>query len=212
MPGLRLYGRIKLASDPVYKAAHQALSGSALPLLDIGCGAGLLSFFLRSRGYSGPIHGIDKDAMKVGAASLLAKRRAGLSFEVGDVRKLPPFSGNVALLDVLHYLDPTEQATLIDAIIDRVAPGGTVVIRECLRDESWRFGLTRLEEKFARRVGWLRFDQLHFPSAGEIMAPFHQRGFSSRLTPLWGHTPFNNYFLVFRAPAISVAEEGITHS
>ena len=37
------YSRAKLASDPLYPAVADALRGTSAPLLDLGCGIGLLA-------------------------------------------------------------------------------------------------------------------------------------------------------------------------
>ncbi|PYQ62286.1 MAG: hypothetical protein DMF58_02195 [Acidobacteria bacterium] len=65
---LRSYVRAKLATDPVYDAAFECLRGSELPVLDIGCGVGILGMYLRERGFTAPIVGIDHDA-RFGAIS-----------------------------------------------------------------------------------------------------------------------------------------------
>ena len=46
----RYYAWCKFATDPLYDAVFGALAGTNLPLLDIGCGMGLNSFYLRVRG------------------------------------------------------------------------------------------------------------------------------------------------------------------
>ena len=59
---LRTYVRAKLASDPVYAAVFEQLRGSDLPVIDVGCGVGILAMYLRQRGFTAPIVGIDHDA------------------------------------------------------------------------------------------------------------------------------------------------------
>ena len=55
----------KLRRDPVYPAAYELFRGSDEPILDIGCGLGLLAFYLRERGCRQPILGLDVDARKI---------------------------------------------------------------------------------------------------------------------------------------------------
>lgn len=108
----RCYVRTKLASDPVYAAVTALVAGSALPLLDIGCGIGLLGQYLHAHGHALPYLGVDHDPRKI-AAGRRAVQRAGLAATMGlhraDVTELPPTRGHVALLDVLHYLPAGRQ-------------------------------------------------------------------------------------------------------
>jgi trans-aconitate methyltransferase len=198
---LRGYVRAKIQSDPVYGAVLEQLRGRDEPLLDVGCGAGVLAAFLRESGLRMPIEGIDTDAKKIAVA-----RGVGCSdarFDVGDALALPPFRGTVILLDVLHYLTPEERPRLLHAAIERCS--GLVLIRDAVRDRSLRYRMTVAEETFARAVGWLRVPRLSFPTVDEIVSPFHAAGFESAVVPMWGRTPYNNYLFVF-----SRASSGMT--
>ena len=62
------YARSKLATDPVYGGVLQALDGCDAPLLDLGCGIGLLAHYLRAAGRSMPYVGVDVDAGKIAVA------------------------------------------------------------------------------------------------------------------------------------------------
>src|SRR5687768_9234080 len=104
------YVRGKLRHDPIFPKAHELLRTSALPLLDVGCGIGLLGSYLRERGMEIPVRGFDLDPSKIERAHAVAARiYSGLSFEVRDAADATDFSGNVAILDVVHYLNPDQQ-------------------------------------------------------------------------------------------------------
>lgn len=200
----RQYARLKLRSDPVYAAVYLRLRESPLPILDIGCGLGLLAFDLVSRGIESPILGIDADSRKVDAARGVAIGRTGqVTFMTGDARSPAEFHGNVVLLDVLHYFEEVEQRELLTRVAGFVPPGGLLIVRECIRDESWRFRITRIEETFARAIGWLAVSKLRFPSLETITGPLGEKGFRCEIEPMWGRTPFNNYLLVFSRPQTS---------
>jgi trans-aconitate methyltransferase len=199
---LRGYVRSKLARDPLYEAVLSHVRESKEPLLDVGCGVGVLELFLRSRGVGVPIVGIDSDAKKIAIA-----RDLGLDavFEVGDALALPPFRGTVVILDLLHYLTADERRRVLAQAV--ACSTGLVLVRDAVRDSTIRYRLTVAEETFARAVGWLRVPRLDFPSVEEIVAPFHAAGFEASVAPLWGRTPLNNYLFVF-----SRASCGITSS
>ena len=199
----RGYVRGKLASDPVYAATADALGDSTLPLIDIGCGIGLLGLYLYTRGALPRYVGLDHDERKIRAGQAAA-RRAGLEqamqLLIADASALPQLRGHVALLDMLHYLPRDAQAALLDACLPRVAPGGVLVIRSVLRDGSWRFQATRAEEVWLRVSGRIRGGAQHYPSAQELRVPLEAAGLAVTLAPLFGRTPFNSYLLVARRP------------
>lgn len=190
---LQGYARGKIARDPAYAAAFHALPDA--PVLDLGCGAGVLAFYLRERGFTAPILGIDHDVKKIAAARLAAARYAGLEFRTGDARAPMGFRGSTVMLDLLHYFAEAEQLDILRAAASRTPPGAAVVIRDALRDGSWRYRATYAQESFSRVIGWLRAERLHFPTRALIESAF--AGFTAEVTPLWGRTPFNNYLFVF---------------
>jgi 2-polyprenyl-3-methyl-5-hydroxy-6-metoxy-1,4-benzoquinol methylase len=195
----RGYVRGKVRWDPVYATVAPLLAESPRPLLDIGCGLGLLGQYLRERGIGKPYRGLDVDAAKIDAGRDAA-RAGGLDLElsVGSLDALPSFSGDVTLLDVLHYLPTGQQQRAIDDAASRVASGGMLVIRNVVRDPGWRFRATVMEERLARTVGWMRCATGHFPERGEIESPLRAAGFEVRSSPLWGRTPFNSWLFVAR--------------
>jgi len=70
---LRSYVRWKIANDAVYDAVYRRAQG---PIVDIGCGAGVLAAYLRARGCDAPIAGVDHDARKIEVARALGLRDA----------------------------------------------------------------------------------------------------------------------------------------
>jgi len=196
---LRMYVRSKLRSDPVYAAAYETIRDSSLPLLDVGCGVGLLGFYLRERGWDHPIIGVDSDPKKVAVARRIASGYNGLEFRVGESIDGMPFRGNVAIIDVLHYLSDESQIALLESVADMVPKSGFIVIRDCPADGSWRARATWIEEVFARTVGWMKTTRINFPPPDRFASLFEPRGFSEEVRPLWGRTPFNSHLWVYRA-------------
>jgi 2-polyprenyl-3-methyl-5-hydroxy-6-metoxy-1,4-benzoquinol methylase len=190
---LRFYARSKLATDPLYEAVARRLRGHRHPIVDVGCGIGLMAFHLREHGFAQPITGVDHDSAKIERA----KRAAydGIRFTTGDARDATPDGSSVLLLDVLHYFDADEQARILGNVARAVPTGGVVIIRDAVRDASWRYRATFAAEIFARGVRWIRAERLHFPTRERIVSAFD--GFDAEVTPLWGATPFNNYLFVF---------------
>jgi 2-polyprenyl-3-methyl-5-hydroxy-6-metoxy-1,4-benzoquinol methylase len=199
---LRIYAGRKLRSDPLFPAAFELFRASSQPLVDLGCGIGLLAFYLRERNFLAPICGLDRDGRKIERAQAVAESvYHDLRFIEQDVREPIAPTGNIVLFDLLHYLQPNEQASLLERLAARVAPGGMLVIRDCPRDRSARFWLTHLAERFAQTTTWNLKGPLHFPTRERICAAFDDEQFSRTVTPLWGRTPFNNHLFIFRRRA-----------
>ena len=206
-PWLRHYVASKLRSDPVFRAAWEVLGDSREPVLDVGCGVGLLPFYLRERGFEPPIVGVDADARKVREAQKVSRGRyANVEFVEHDVSNpLPDFRGNVALLDLLHYLPPARQQALLGELAGQVPRGGALLLRDCPRDGSARFWMTYAGEVFAQTIAWNMGVPLHFPTRDSINAPFHEQEFERDEVPAYGGTPFNNRLFTFRRRASAVA-------
>jgi hypothetical protein len=121
-----------------------------------------------------------------------------MDFITADARQELPADHDVVMLDLLHYLDtPTQQQIL--ANVARVAQW--VIIRQGVRDTSWRYRMTAAVDALGRAIRWMKADALNYPAREEITAAF--AGFTSEVVPLWGRTPYNNYLFVFRRAAAS---------
>ena len=195
------YTLAKLRSDPLYPGVLDALRGVALPVLDLGCGIGLLAHAMRADGHDAVYRGVDIDARKIAEA----RRAAGVagltasSFDVVDLADgLPAHAGSVALLDVLQFVPPEAQGAILDAAIDRVAPGGVLVLRTGLDDGSARAKTTRRIDALSRRVGWMNAGPKRYPDADALRAKCEAAGLSVRFDPLHGNTPFNNWRVIAR--------------
>lgn len=192
---LQGYVRWKIRTDPAYSATLDALRGRDLPLVDVGCGVGVLAFYLREYGYTAPMIGIDFDQRKIDVARAAAKSYRDVEFIAGDARDPLPDGHNVVLLDILHYFDSASQQKILTNAARVVPPGGAVILRQPIRDESWRYRLTARVDALARTFRWMKAESLNYPTREDVMAPFE--GFASEIRPLWGRMPYNTYFFVF---------------
>jgi 2-polyprenyl-3-methyl-5-hydroxy-6-metoxy-1,4-benzoquinol methylase len=196
---MRFYSRGKLRHDPAFPTAFEKIGESSLPLLDIGCGVGLLAFYLRERGFAPEVLGLDVDERKIREGQVVAGQHyTGISLQTGDAAALPEFSGNVAMLDVLHYLSPSAQQTALLEMAKRVAPGCWCFVRTTPNDGSWRFRFTQIEESFAQAISWMTRPVAAFPTLAHLESCFPATEFDADVRPLWGSTPFNSWLLAFR--------------
>jgi 2-polyprenyl-3-methyl-5-hydroxy-6-metoxy-1,4-benzoquinol methylase len=189
----------KLRSDPVYSAVVSEIGTSALPVLDIGCGIGLLAFYLRESGVTAHITGCDYDAPKIIRAQSMAESGgyAGLAFLAADARTgLPDFNGNVVILDILQFFKRTEQEALLRLAAARVAEGGKLVIRSGLRDDSARFRITVAADWLAKLTFWMKSGPVCYPDRDLFESVLDAAGLKVEISPMWGGTPFNNHLIV----------------
>ena len=198
------YTREKLASDPLYPGVLQALRGTEAPLLDLGCGLGLLAHALARDGQTLAYYGVDNDASKI-ARGRSAAERTGLTnarFDVVDLaHALPAHRGSVAILDVLQFLPQSAQQRLLDATVAMLTPGARLVIRAALDDGSRRDSTTRLTDRFAHMIGWMQSLPVHYPNEADLRRTLEQAGLDVQFAPLYGNTPFNHWLIVARRDA-----------
>lgn len=193
------YALAKLRTDPLYPGVVDALRGTTAPLLDLGCGIGLLAHALRAGGIALPYRGVDNDAPKIARARGAAARAHlhDVSFEAVDLaRGVPAHRGSVVVLDVLQFVAPGVQAALLDAATAMLAPGSRLVIRTGLDDGSRRARVTRRIDALSRAVGWMNAGPRRYPDADALAARFAAAGLQADFTPLHGRTPFNNWLVV----------------
>lgn len=195
------YTLTKLRTDPLYPGVLDALRGNGAPLLDLGCGLGLLAHALRRDGQAMAYRGVDIDAPKIERARRIAARAAlaDTHFDVVDLAAgYPPHAGSVAILDVLQFLTREQQATLLDASISMLVPGSALVMRAALDDGGARIRRTRAGDRFAALTGWMPDRPKHYPTIDELRARFDAARLAAEITPWFGNTPFNNWLIVAR--------------
>lgn len=202
------YSLSKLAMDPLYEAVPGAFDDASEPLLDLGCGIGLLLHCLRTSGRQLPYVGVDTDAVKIEAARVASKRGGykDADFQVCDLSaQFPKHHGSVALLDVLQYLPHPAQGPLLSQAAQCVSKHGRLVIRTGLADGTWRSAMTRATDRFGHSIGWMKTSFKAQPSAQELRAVLHRHGLDAEFKPLWGRTPFNNWLVIARRSASAAA-------
>lgn len=196
------YARSKLATDPVYAATLDALRGSKAPVLDLGCGIGLLLHALRADGQAMPYFGVDLDPGKIAKAELGLRNSGivGARFAVRDIGKeSTAHTGTVTILDVLQYLDQAQQEALLKQCAGMLGDHGMLVIRSGLREDNARSRITRIADFFAHRAGWMVAAPKHFPTRAGFEQTLQALGLQVEFRPLHGKLGFNNWLILARA-------------
>ena len=195
---LREYVKWKVRMDPIYGSVIPHLPSHPVPLIDLGCGVGILPLVLRSRGVDAPIIGIDHDEKKIAIGRQVLRDERNIELIAGDARSPLPAQGNVVMFDLLHYFTDDEQRAILANVAAALVPGGVAIIRDGLREPNFRYRLTYYGEVFARLNGWLKAERLNFPTRALIEGAFAAPHFSIESHLLAGVLPTNNYLFVIR--------------
>lgn len=218
------FARAKLKRDPAFLAV---LRRGWLPdrgiLVDVGCGRGLLLALIaaaRERhaagewpdGYPPPpasleLHGIEllEGHARVARRALAGRARVAL----GDIRAggLPVCSA-IAMLDVLMYLEESDQEKVLRSAAAALQRGGLMLLREADAGAGLAFRVTRWSERALEALRGRPRSRLHYRPAQEWALLLESLGFAVSAEPMSAGTPFANVLFVctkrkgLRSPAL----------
>jgi len=127
------YRRVVLRDHVRFVIAAYRHAGRSGPLLDVGCGGGLLPGMLIRRGI--PTMGLDSSA----DACSLAWKRHTVPVITGDLTHAPFRHGTFALITLFHVLEHLpDPGVYLDAARELLRPGGHIVVQVPNLD-SWQF-------------------------------------------------------------------------
>jgi uncharacterized protein (DUF2062 family)/SAM-dependent methyltransferase len=210
--GDRWYVDLKLRSDPV--VSELADAGSLGRLIDAGAGRGQIGLFLRDSGQVSELSGFDTDARKIDVARAAAAD--GERFEVGDLTTFEALEGSadsVLMIDVLHYLSPSDQDAALARVKRWLVPGGRVFVREVDRKPGTFSLFTRLLERVATTFGYNRASgALGFRPVREIVERFEALGFRCHVRDASAGTPFDNSLIVATLETTQTSSNSLQNS
>jgi uncharacterized protein len=150
-PVLEWYLRVKIRLENDYQVFHELLPKQGR-ILDIGCGYGFMSYMMNFAAPGRDMIGYDYDDEKISVASHCFSRNTNIHFVKADVNQLQTGPADAIILsDLLHYLQPVQQETLIQKCMDALRPGGMLLIRDGDRDLKKKHQRTRMTEFFSTR-------------------------------------------------------------
>jgi 2-polyprenyl-3-methyl-5-hydroxy-6-metoxy-1,4-benzoquinol methylase len=151
-PVLEWYMRIKTKMENNYALFHELLPEKGR-ILDIGCGYGFMSYMLHFLAPEREILGLDYDEDKIITAQHGYLKGAQLNFECVDVTQYQFDNYDAFLIsDVLHYLTPEQQEQVLAECINKLNPGGIIVVRDGDLDLEKKHERTKLTEFFSTKV------------------------------------------------------------
>lgn len=211
------FARGKFAGDPVFLALlRHSLIPDGARLVDLGCGQGLLAAWLkaaRQRFDAGPwpegwpppprlAHYLGVELMTADAdraRRALGALRDKATIRNGDLRAAEWTGADVvALLDVLHFLDPPEQEKLLERIRRSLAPAGLLLLRVGDRAGGVGFWWTQAVDY---GVAWWRghgLPRFHCRTRAGWEALLARSGFNCDSLPMRRFPFFANVLLIAR--------------
>lgn len=206
------YARSKIRNDPVYLGILRlGLIAPDARVLDLGCGQGLIAATLlaadalSSNGAwpagwppapSGArIRGLELMPRDVDRARQALGDRVAI--EQGDIRTSTyGIPDAVVILDVLHYLAPADQETVLERVRAALAPGGTLILRVGDADAGLPFQMSLWVDRIVTFARGHRIAALHCRPLTEWIALLERLGFAVETRPMSAGTPFANVLLV----------------
>ncbi|MDP9371800.1 MAG: class I SAM-dependent methyltransferase, partial [Chloroflexota bacterium] len=135
-PAERAFVRIRVfLSDLRVLERHAPDTG---PILDLGCGHGLVTNLLALGGPARDVRGIDIDADKIAAA----RRTVGGG----------PYAA-ITVADVFYLIPPEGQHRLLASCARLLAPDGVLLWKSQVRRPRWKYAITRGQEWLMTHLG-----------------------------------------------------------
>jgi SAM-dependent methyltransferase len=222
----RHFGYGKLTGDPAF--AHLLRAGlvpGAARVLDLGCGQALVAALLvaaRKRyergGWPGDwpmppaiaaFTGIElreRDVERARKVNWAPDRSlheqtpgATMRFIAGDIRTTEfPHADVVVILDVLHYIDYSEQAEVLGRVRAALSRGGILLLRVGDESPTLRFRYTLFIDRISTGLRGLRLPRLWCRPVAAWRAELEKLGFAVRAEPMSEGTAFANVLLTAR--------------
>ncbi|HJN76068.1 MAG TPA: class I SAM-dependent methyltransferase [Myxococcota bacterium] len=193
------FARGKMSGDPAYRRVLELIDCDEGTFVDIGCGEGHLLALVRALHPGLSLVGLDHDASRVETARVVLGEEARIQLHLGDVRDFElPEAQLIACLDVLHYMTPEEQDTLLSRFAVALAAGGVLLIRDGRSEAGFASTITRWSEQLAVAFGRHKGDGVFFRPAEDTRATLEAAGLRVELSDCSEGTPFANMLWVGR--------------
>jgi SAM-dependent methyltransferase len=103
-------------------------------VLDVGCGFGLFSLYYAQLLPAVRLHGLDRDARRIGIARRAAARLGlgNVAYTVADARDFRGRTEHAGayMLDIVHHVPPETVEPLLGELYKGLAPGGCLVVKD----------------------------------------------------------------------------------
>ncbi len=132
-------------------------------IVDVGCGHGAFAALLALRSPQRQVLGVEVAAHKLRVGRLATAHLPNLLLVQGNALAIPARQCQaITILDVAYLMPPEVQETLLAHCHERLAPGGTFLLKDVDTKPYWKFWLCNAEEWFVGRlVSRLTGQQFH---------------------------------------------------
>jgi cyclopropane fatty-acyl-phospholipid synthase-like methyltransferase len=209
------FARGKLSGDPAFEGILQrGLLQARTRILDLGCGQGLLTAWLRAAQQlyaaqvwppawplpPGPqsIRGIELMAADVERAQRAMGAHCGVS--QGDIRSAAFGEADaVVILDVLHYMDPGAQLDVLKRVRGALPLDGLLLLRVGDAGSGLKFRYSQWVDQAIMLLRGHAWVKTHCRSVAEWRQLLQDCGFRVQAVPMSEGTPFANVLLISHA-------------
>lgn len=176
-PGVRIHTFLRAWSAPL-EAVVNALPARGT-LLDVGCGHGLVSNEVALRSPEVRVLGIDIAEAKIEAARKSVGTRSNIEFRVAPLEGVTESGFDaVSVVDVLYLVPKSMWTSFLETCFQKLAPGGSLVVKEIGTTPRWKFERLRLQEFMSTKI--LRItkgETMQFESGEELKQRLVNAGF-----------------------------------
>jgi SAM-dependent methyltransferase len=205
--------RSKLSIDPAFTAILElGLLRQRARIVDLGCGQGLLQSWLNAArtlhadgrlppDWPEPPRPVALLGLDLAAREIERARRAlGGDYHVGDICSADLGSPDaVVLLDVLHYIPPEPQLTVLRRVRAALPAGGLLLTRVGDADGSLPFRFSTWVDKVVMAARGRGFGPLYCRPLREWLQVLAGCGFRTDTVAMRAGTPFANVMLLAHA-------------
>lgn len=191
----RLFVRARaFLSDLALLERHAPRAG---PILDLGCGHGLLANLLATGSAERDVLGIDIDEQKIAAARRTIGARRHIDFAVQDATTTTggPYAA-IAVGDVFYLIPPDEQRRLIATCYRLLQPGGVFLWKSQVRRPRWKYAITYGQEWLMTHLGPTSGRGLYFLDTDESLDALRAAGFTATALPLRSWRPYTDVLFI----------------
>lgn len=166
-------------------------------VLDVGCGAGMLSTLAAATGLASRVHGFDtsEKAIARGNAATLPTAAGPVRLERLAADEWTDGAFDVVLcVDVLHHVPPPVQEAFIERVCHSVRPGGQVIFKDIAPRPRWKAFANRLHDLLLARQ-WV-----HYRRPDEVAGWLAANGLAVIESGRWDMLWYSHYFTVATRP------------
>ncbi len=148
-PLLEWHLRLKMKIEKYYQAYNEMIPREG-EILDLGCGYGFMTYMLSLTSPSRKITGVDHDPEKICVAANCFSKNQNIDFICEEITRYSYRNKDVIILtDVLHYMPQKNQEEVLLHCIEKLNPGGMILLRDTDPEKQKRHKRTKWTEVFS---------------------------------------------------------------